>query len=228
MAIDKQFIVNLSGKDHVVYAGLLSEAHERGLLAIETQVLQLPTEENGHTAVARAVVRMKDGSYFEEHGDANPRNVGARIATALIRMALTRAKGRALRDAVNVGVAMFEELPDLEEATAANGHRTPHAAARARETAAGSAAGVPAKTGFEATYGEAGTRHYTREELIAGTRKRMEQAKALGCAVPVRDLEKTPNKELFALAEMLAAEIKAAKVEAEMAAQADALAAEVS
>lgn len=118
--MDPKFIVNLSGKEHVLYAGLLAEAHDRGLLAIETQVIQIPAEENSHTAIARAVVRLKDGTSFEEFGDANPKNVNPRIATALLRMALTRAKGRALRDAVNVGVAMVEELPDLEEHGAAS------------------------------------------------------------------------------------------------------------
>lgn len=128
--MDSKWIVNLSGKEHVLYGGLLAEAHERGIEAIETQLVQIPAEENGHTAIARAVVRMKDGSSFAEYGDANPRNVNARIATALIRMALTRAKGRALRDAVNVGVAMFEELPGDEEHAAQPGQ------ARAREAVA--------------------------------------------------------------------------------------------
>lgn len=58
---------------------------------------------------------MKDGSRFEDYGDANRGNTSTRVATALIRMASTRAKGRALRDAINVGQTMLEELPDLEE-----------------------------------------------------------------------------------------------------------------
>jgi hypothetical protein len=115
MAIDQKHIVNLQGKDFVLYAGLLAEAHERGLQSIETRVLQLPAEENGWTAVAQATVTMKDGSTFVEFGDASPKNVGPKIVNAIIRMALTRAKGRALRDAVNVGVTMFEELPGPDE-----------------------------------------------------------------------------------------------------------------
>lgn len=139
--MDPKFVVNLSGKDHVLYAGLLAEAHERGLQSIETQLIQIPAEENGNTAIARAVVRLKDGTFFEEYGDASPKNVNARIATALIRMALTRAKGRALRDAVNVGQAMVEELPDLDEQPSRYGARADQAvteaAARGRATMVG-------------------------------------------------------------------------------------------
>jgi hypothetical protein len=113
--VDSKHIVNLQGKDFVLYAGLLAEAHERGLQSISTSLIQMPAEENGWTAVAQATVTMKDGSAFTEFGDASPKNVGAKIINSLPRMALTRAKGRALRDAVNVGVTMAEELGDMEE-----------------------------------------------------------------------------------------------------------------
>jgi hypothetical protein len=85
--MDPKFVVSLSGRDYPLYAGILAEAHERGLQSIETQLIQVPGEENGHTAIVKAVVRLKDGSYFEDYGDANPRNTSARVATALIRMA---------------------------------------------------------------------------------------------------------------------------------------------
>lgn len=115
MAIDAKFIVNLQGKDFPLYAGILGEAHERGLASIETALVQIPSDENAQTSLVKAIVTMKDGSRFEDYGDSNPRNTGAKVATALIRMASTRAKGRALRDAINVGQTLFEELPDLDE-----------------------------------------------------------------------------------------------------------------
>ena len=102
-------MIERQGKRFVLYAGLLEEAHSRGLRSIETELLQVPSSENGEVAIVRAVVRMEDGK-FAGIGDASPQNVGRMIAPHLIRMAETRAKARALRDAINVGVTAFEEL----------------------------------------------------------------------------------------------------------------------
>jgi hypothetical protein len=88
------------------------------LRSIETELLQVPNVENGEVAIARAVVRTEEGK-FSGIGDASPGNVGRAIAPHIIRMAETRAKARALRDAINVGVAALEELGDEPEAAAA-------------------------------------------------------------------------------------------------------------
>jgi hypothetical protein len=114
--MDQKFIMNLSGRDYPLWAGILSEAHDRGLQAIKTELIQIPGTDNDNTAIVKAIVLMKDGSVFEDFGDASPRNCSSKIANALIRMASTRAKGRALRDAVNVGQTMMEELGDLDDA----------------------------------------------------------------------------------------------------------------
>ena len=102
-------MIERQGKRFVLYAGLLEEAHSRGLRSIETELLQVPAAENGDVAIVRAVIRMEEGK-FSGIGDAGPQNVGRMIAPHLIRMAETRAKARALRDAINVGVTAFEEL----------------------------------------------------------------------------------------------------------------------
>jgi hypothetical protein len=107
----EEYMIERQGKRFVLYAGLLEEAHERGLRSIETELLQVPDQENGETAIARAVVRTEDGK-FSGIGDASPQNVNRAIAPHVIRMAETRAKARALRDAINVGVTAFEELGD--------------------------------------------------------------------------------------------------------------------
>ena len=110
----EEYMIERQGKRFVLYAGLLEEAHSRGLRSIETELLQIPGSENGEVAIARAVVRTEDGK-FTGIGDASPQNVGRMIAPHIIRMAETRAKARALRDAINVGVASIEELGDDPE-----------------------------------------------------------------------------------------------------------------
>jgi predicted amidohydrolase YtcJ len=104
-----EYMIERQGKRFVLYAGLLEEAHSRGLRSIETELLQIPDHENSEVAIVRAVVRTEDGK-FTGIGDASPENVNRTIAPHVIRMAETRAKARALRDAINVGVTAFEEL----------------------------------------------------------------------------------------------------------------------
>jgi hypothetical protein len=99
-------------KEAVVYADLLNRAHEEGLKSIQTQLLLTPTDENGRLAIVKAVVEVERG-HFEGLGDADPGSVEDFLAPHLIRVAETRAKARALRDAVNVGVVSFEELDSV-------------------------------------------------------------------------------------------------------------------
>lgn len=108
-------MIERGGRRFVLYAGLLEEAHARGLRSIETELLQVPSAENGEVAIARAVIRTEEGK-FSGIGDASPGNVSRAIAPHIIRMAETRAKARALRDAINVGVTALEELGDEEVA----------------------------------------------------------------------------------------------------------------
>src|SRR5688572_26131870 len=99
----------VGSKEVVTFQGLLSKAHEEGLKYIKTSLVQIPTDDNGGVAIARAEVETSRGM-FQGYGDASPGNVNPFIVPHLIRMAETRAKARALRDAVNVGVVSFEEL----------------------------------------------------------------------------------------------------------------------
>lgn len=106
-----RFVVQRDGRDYVLYAGLLDLGHRDGLREITTTLVQLPTDSNGMMAIVQATVTTERGTY-QGLGDANPTNVTRLMVPHLIRMAETRAKARALRDAVNVGVTSFEELGD--------------------------------------------------------------------------------------------------------------------
>jgi hypothetical protein len=114
-----EFLITRQGKQYVLFAGLLDEAHGRGLSSIDTELLEVPSEGNGQLAIVKARVEMEDGRTFSGIGDASPANVGRSIVPHIIRMAETRAKARALRDAVNVGATALEELSDGDDAPSA-------------------------------------------------------------------------------------------------------------
>lgn len=117
--VKDEYVITRQGKLMVLYPGLLDLAHEMGLAGINTQIVQLPTKENGMVAVVAARVFMDAGEKaadgallqrsFDGVGDASPENVSRNIAPHLLRMAETRAKARALRDAVNVSAALSDD-----------------------------------------------------------------------------------------------------------------------
>ena len=110
----REYIINRQGKEFVLYEGLLDEAHRQGLKRISTTLIQIPHGDNGNMAIVQAEVETDKGVYTGL-GDASPQNVHRMIVPHLLRMSETRAKARALRDAVNVGVTAVEELGDFEE-----------------------------------------------------------------------------------------------------------------
>ena len=156
----EEYMIERGGRRFVLYAGLLEEAHARGLRSIETELLQVPGAENGEVAIARAVVRTEEGK-FSGIGDASPGNVSRAIAPHIIRMAETRAKARALRDAINVGVAALEELGDEEVAPEA-----------AREPRYAESSNIP---GAQAGEGK----NEVPKEALPATRKQLNYLEAL-------------------------------------------------
>lgn len=113
--VPANFWIKHLGRDFVLYSGLLDAVHRKGLQSVEVTPVQLPSTDNNNTAIMLAKVSLKDGTSFEEIGDANDKSVGKMIAPHIIRMAATRAKARAMRDAINIGVTAKEELGDDEE-----------------------------------------------------------------------------------------------------------------
>lgn len=105
-------IVTLQGKDFILYSGLLVLAHKIGLESIDEEILECDWQ-NGRFVV-RATVVTKSGKYVG-HGDATTKNTNRMILPHALRMASTRAKARALRDAVGLGMTSFEELGGYDD-----------------------------------------------------------------------------------------------------------------
>lgn len=82
---------------------MLLYAQQQGLISLEA-VLDSVTPD---LALAHAI-----GRCYREAADATPVNVGATVRPHYPRIALTRAKSRALRDALGITVAALEELGD--------------------------------------------------------------------------------------------------------------------
>jgi hypothetical protein len=121
--LDERFITTIENKDFVLYAGLLDLGHQKGILKIDVEPLQLPTADNGHMAICKATVLSKSGEVFTDVGDANPQNCHPRVAKHLLRMASTRAIARALRSMTNVGMTALEEISDFGEIIDINENR---------------------------------------------------------------------------------------------------------
>ena len=110
-----EFVVTIggkNGKEAVLYNGLLALAHEDERFGhIRAYVTQYPNKENGERCFARAEIYDKEGRLIGmEEADATPQNCGKMTAASFPRMACTRAKARALRDFLNIGMVCAEEV----------------------------------------------------------------------------------------------------------------------
>lgn len=136
-------MITRGGKQFVLFAGLLDEFHakarepefEGAHPTITTDLHQVPVLD-GNTSgedvaivTAEAGYKDREGNWvfgpFSGIGDASPDNVGNNIVPHIIRMAETRAKARALRDAVNVGATSLEELSGSEQEEGDAGEASP-------------------------------------------------------------------------------------------------------
>ncbi len=113
--LNPDYIVQINGKSFVKYAGLLEEVEDRGgLTRLDVEVIQFPAEVNGNTAVCLAKVEM-DGKFYSDIGEASIKTLNPQVADYLLSMASTRAKGRALRNAISVGICCLEEIRSFND-----------------------------------------------------------------------------------------------------------------
>lgn len=104
-------ITNIKGKNYVIYEGLLRLAHKKGLKKFEIIEKFISADMKTAWVQVRAYCE-KEGkeTFFDGIGSSTPENTGTMTQDHPVEMAHTRAKGRALRDFLNIGQAMAEEL----------------------------------------------------------------------------------------------------------------------
>ena len=110
--IPREFTVNIKGKMHVLYTGLVIAARHDGLVSLSADW----TYNDAELSLAHAVCTFADGRRYEESGDASPSNVSKGISPHFRRVALTRAKARCLRDALGIAECSVEEMEDTASA----------------------------------------------------------------------------------------------------------------
>lgn len=121
-----KFNTKTAGGEAMSADGLIALAHIKGMWKCETKIIQYPSAENNNTCICQATVGGYDWDPIENKlirveysdiGDANPQNCNRMVAPSFIRMASTRALGRALRKYTNIDMLCTEELCDDDVAT---------------------------------------------------------------------------------------------------------------
>lgn len=120
------FSTKTAGGETISADGLVALAHVKGIWKLESHIIQFPNAENNNMCICEATVGGYDWDPIEEKivrveftdiGDASPQNCNRMVAPSFIRMASTRAIGRALRKYTNIDMVCTEELGEDDIAT---------------------------------------------------------------------------------------------------------------
>jgi hypothetical protein len=106
--VPERYIADIHGTKSIKFAGLLLLAHQDGLTSLKAEF----TANTDTLATAHAVAIFNDGRHFEDSGDATEANVGPKVKQHFRRVALTRAKARALKDALGLDLVADVELAE--------------------------------------------------------------------------------------------------------------------
>lgn len=105
-----ELIETESGK-FVKLNGLVRLAHEKGLRSTDSTFNgTFVNKHDEQVVVMKFEVSFKDGTKFSAHGDACSSNTDEGYNQYLIPIAESRAKARALRDALNIRICSVEEV----------------------------------------------------------------------------------------------------------------------
>ena len=107
---DMGHVMNLQGKIYVTVAGLRVLAQRQGVVSIEVTPMKDWCQPTEGLFFMQCTVTMPDGRTFTEYGSSHTSHVGGRGGFhALMGHASTRATGRALRNALDIQLPLFEE-----------------------------------------------------------------------------------------------------------------------
>jgi hypothetical protein len=116
--VDEKFIINLQGKQFILFEGLLNEFHKNGGKSITTEIIS--TE----PFIVKATAMGEKGTYTGM-GDANDENTGKLVSKHKIRLAETRSIARSLRLYNDIGMCSVDELGGEEETPKVNEMKVP-------------------------------------------------------------------------------------------------------
>ncbi len=105
--INKDFIVNIQGKEFITANGLLEMAKKDGGIQ-SIKILEHFYEDGAAWAIVQ--VEMKDGRIFTDCGSGTVDNLKPAMQKYPFEMAVTRARSRAIRFGLNVDYCSVEEL----------------------------------------------------------------------------------------------------------------------
>ncbi len=109
--MDKKYIVDIKGKKFITYTGLLAEAHKKGLQKLTVKELTVDWANGSAHCIVEAV--FKDIT-VEGVGSGSQVNCSSMVKDHFVEMSQTRAKARALRDALNIDMVAVDELKDIK------------------------------------------------------------------------------------------------------------------
>jgi len=137
--IEAGHVISLQNNNYVKYSGLVAIAHMKGIKGIKTEILiqdvtaedRISEEEQieegqdikiktitrtikAARVMIRATVYGLKGEEFTSIATATQYNLKRNMLPYMFEMAETRAKARALRDFVGIGLTAWEELPEYE------------------------------------------------------------------------------------------------------------------
>jgi hypothetical protein len=113
-------------RDAINLAGLMHLAGDR-ITHSNTEIVQIPGEQNRFVAITRTTVTIAGRGEFTEVGDAGPESCAPHLLPHALRLASTRSLCRCLRVGLGVAAVSVEELFDvaLEATAAANDNASP-------------------------------------------------------------------------------------------------------